>query len=112
MDPQQFSPLAAAMSADENITIFRQFEELNILNLLVLQDEIYKLNESFRLLCPKTNDNTDTVPPGYLASYVVGHKAEIQREQQDEAQRTARLKMWNTLQDKLRTYSESLNHKF
>lgn len=115
VDPESFSLMAATMARDEQITIFRRFDKLNILNLLMLQDEIQKMSKSFELMCGREHDNTDGIPRGYLASYILGrvpqHDHEATREDETAAERRAaeRTTKWEALQRKLKEYSMSLN---
>lgn len=69
-----FLSLAAMMAGDEDVTIFSRFDELNIFNLLVLQEEIHVLSKSFQTMCqPRHNDSEET-PQGCLASYILGSR--------------------------------------
>ena len=46
-----YHKLAAIMSDDKDIAIFRRFDDLNLLNLLSLQAEILELRQSLRRTC-------------------------------------------------------------
>lgn len=106
-DPKEFLFLAETMASDEDATIFRRFDKLNILNLLVLQDEIQMLSRSYTT-CQQNPENTEGLPHGYLRSYIPGQssKTDSGANQEDEAMLTERSKAtWKKLQDKLREYS-------
>ena len=46
-----YHKLAALMSDDKDIAIFRRFDDLNLLSLLSLQAEILELRQSLRRTC-------------------------------------------------------------
>ncbi|KAG7290325.1 hypothetical protein NEMBOFW57_000325 [Staphylotrichum longicolle] len=50
------------MAGEENWTIFRRFDEFNLLNLLILQGEIQNLTSVFKKLCSQATDNAEGDP--------------------------------------------------
>lgn len=107
VDPKNFSSLAYTMAKDEDITILRRFDELNILNLLMLQDELHGLSESLKDLCWPKQDDPDGIPPGYLASYVHKLGTDTEPQKQEEEAKAARAQKWRLLRGRLKEYSES-----
>lgn len=95
------------MANKEDVTILRRFDELNILNLLVLQDEIQGLSETLKGFFLPKKDDSDGVPPGYLASYTNNYKPETANEPQqpEEEAMTSRADKWKLLRIKLKEYS-------
>lgn len=108
LDPNVFASLAAVMAADEDISAFRRFDELNILNLLTLQDELQQLSQEFKTLCPPPKPietQLGNEGRGWLASYRLGRHSPAPNE--PESQIRARKKAWESLRGKLREYSSS-----
>ncbi|TPX11074.1 uncharacterized protein E0L32_007935 [Thyridium curvatum] len=58
-DPEPMMSAAVSMAANEDVTIVRRFDELNILSLLLLQDDINKLSNELKQLCPIRSQNTE-----------------------------------------------------
>ena len=50
LDPRVLSGAAALMAGRGEWAIFRRFDEFNLLNLLILQDEIQKLTSQLKKL--------------------------------------------------------------
>lgn len=70
-----FMSLAAVMASDEDVTKFRRFDALNVFNLLVLQDEIHRLNEQFEKMRHPRHDRTEIITPrlpGIIRSWPKG----------------------------------------
>ncbi|KAF5007202.1 hypothetical protein FDECE_6464 [Fusarium decemcellulare] len=59
-DPKSMSVVASLMAKEEGWTVFRRFDEFNLLNLLMLQDEILKLSKEFEEWCESYSDKTTT----------------------------------------------------
>lgn len=100
--------LAAIMASDEDVTIFRRFEELNVFNLLVLQDEVHRLEVSFKRICQPRHENSEVIPQGYLASYILGQRQSASQDKigWDEVMTAERTTLQKSLRDKLNEYSE------
>jgi hypothetical protein len=47
------------MSKDKSIAIFRRFDELNLLNLLSLQAEIFDMQRHFQFQCKQDDESKD-----------------------------------------------------
>ncbi|KAF4331974.1 hypothetical protein FBEOM_14241 [Fusarium beomiforme] len=73
-DPKTLSMAAGLMAAEEDWAVFRRFDEFNLINLLMLQDEIQKLGKEFKDSCWERSDNASAAdsiwytPPNPLAS--------------------------------------------
>ncbi|KAF4462493.1 hypothetical protein FALBO_10697 [Fusarium albosuccineum] len=84
-DPKSMSVAAALMAVEEGWTVFRRFDEFNLLNLLILQDEIQKLSKT---------------PSNLFASHnVVTAQAEVEERMEGE-----RRQLWGRLKEKLKEY--------
>lgn len=103
-----FLYLAAIMAGDEDVTIFRRFDELNVLNLLVLQDELHSLNEQLMNWCQPRHDNSQEIPQNYLASYILGqsHSASQDTTGRNQTITPDTTELQETLRGKLKEYSE------
>lgn len=53
-DPEHLSAVAGLMAKEEDWAIFRRFDELNLLNLLMLQEGIQELTNQLAELRPST----------------------------------------------------------
>jgi hypothetical protein len=74
--PRGYPRLAALMSEEKDVAIFRRFDDLNFLNLLALQAEIVDLEKDFRREC-RINDAEGQIGgagPSNPASYVENFK--------------------------------------
>ena len=99
-DLSAFAGLAAAMAADEGLAIFRRFNELNLLNILILQDQIHKsIQELNRLYTAGgvIRAGTDNAHPAANAPGQEGN-----REHAVEGREAT----WKTLKERLASYSE------
>lgn len=104
LDPKVLRSLALVMTSDENLAIFRRFEEINLLNLLLLQDEIQKLSQELKTKCLDKRGNSEATPGGYLATYSLGINLETQAGENDGAEKKRR-ELLQSLQRKLKEYS-------
>jgi hypothetical protein len=59
LDPRFLSAPAALMAEEGDRAIFRRFDEINLLNLLILQDEVQKLTNQLKQLSPHTQTADD-----------------------------------------------------
>lgn len=107
VDPKDFSFLASTMADKEDATILRRFDELNILNVLVLQNEIQGLSGLLKRSFRPKKDDPGGIPLGYLASYVINYAPETTGEPQlrEEEVITNTADQWKLLQVKLKEYS-------
>lgn len=93
------------MSIDEDLTIFRRFDEVNMLSLLLLQDEVETLTKELKETIPRTSDQETPEGGGYLASYILGEQAASSTEEPDEQLEPHWKKKWEQLRKKLTEYS-------
>lgn len=98
-------PLATLMSTDEDLSIFRRFDEFSLLHLLVLQDEVETLIKELKNTLPRISEDQTLVSDGYLASYILGKQAAPKSEGPDEQLEANRKTKWDQLKRKLREYS-------
>jgi hypothetical protein len=110
LDPRVLSGAASLMAGRGEWTIFRRFDEFNLLNLLILQDEIQRLTSQLKKLCAQT---TDTVGAGgnpnawYMLSHpLTGRNPPATLDQAQERLDARRRELWKELKGKLREYSE------
>ncbi|KAK0645408.1 hypothetical protein B0T16DRAFT_139687 [Cercophora newfieldiana] len=109
-DPMALSALAGLMTAKEDCAIFRRFDELNLLNLLILQDEIRKLTDRFNELRSQTTTDTGVVVDAwYMPAQPLGNRnaprGQHQAIQEVDAQRQ---EVWAQLKAKLSEYNTAL----
>lgn len=96
------------MAAEEDWTVFRRFDEFNLVNLLMLQDEIQKLGKDFKDSCREHGDDAAAAnsawyaPPNALtSSNASATEVEAQKRRVERRQR-----LWTRLKEKLKEYSE------
>lgn len=109
LDPRVLSGPAALMAGEESWTIFRRFDEFNLLNLLILQDEIQNLTSEFKKLCSQATDNAEGDHRAwYMLSHpLAGQNPPIALDQAHENLEAKRREVWKDLKSKLREYSKS-----
>ncbi|KAF4456276.1 putative beta-glucosidase [Fusarium austroafricanum] len=106
-DPKTLSMAAGLMAAEEDWTVFRRFDEFNLINLLMLQDEIQKLGKEFKDSCWERSDNTSAAdslwytPPNPLAS---GNAFAMDGEG-GNSRAERRRQLWGRLKNKLKEYN-------
>jgi hypothetical protein len=106
-DPQLLAMPAALMAAEEDLTIFRRFDEINILNLLILQHETKELVKAFKQLCPETTDQHPADLVWYLPlNPLAGRNPSSTRDGIDPELEQKRREVWQELKGKLKEYSE------
>ena len=72
IDPFDIVRLALRMIKDDTLSIFRRFDEVNMINLLYLQNEIQALIDEFQKSCPEDMTIPQDTMAGYtLASYTL-----------------------------------------
>lgn len=98
-------PLATLMGTDEDLTIFRRFDEVNILRLLLLQDEVEALTKEFKETLLKMSKRPTLATSGYLAAYRLGEQAVSRSEEMDSELESDRNRTWERLKTKLKEYS-------
>lgn len=98
-------PLATLMGKDEDLTIFRRFDEVNVLRLLLLQEEVETLTKEFKETLLKTSKRQTPATSGYLASYRLGEQAASPSEEPDTELESDRKRTWEQLKTKLKEYS-------
>jgi hypothetical protein len=101
--PQGYHRLASLMSIDTSIAIFRRFDEINMLNLLSLQAEIFELQTNFRLECYLDDTSDDPSKRDFLTYFLRPHQSKEKSGEQ--------YSMLLTLRDKMKIYSKSLHVK-
>lgn len=107
-DPKTLSLAAALMAVEEDWTVFRRFDEFNLLNLLMLQDEIQKLTKEFKESCPERSDNGAAADSAwYTPSYPLASRNRIAAQvEAEEGTEERRRQLWTQLREKLKEYSE------
>lgn len=73
--PLGYHRLATLMSKDHNIAIFRRFDEINMLNLLSLQAEIFDLQNHFGLRCTIDDMSNDANREEYSKYFLKLHQS-------------------------------------
>lgn len=108
LDPRVLSAPAALMAEEEGWAIFRRFDEFNLLNLLILQDEVQKLTDQLKQLYPQTTDHGDRNPNAWymLAHPLARNNAPSPQTQAQDILETKRREVWKDLKEKLGEYSE------
>ena len=66
--------LAALMSDDKDIAIFRRFDDLNFLSLLSLQAEILELRQSLHRACLIDDDHGEEHEKKYSGNFKLSRK--------------------------------------
>lgn len=92
-DPEPMMSAAVSMAANEDVTIVRRFDELNILSLLLLQDDINKLSNELKQLCPIRSQNTEA-PNDWYMSHVRGEPNREEQQGDIEGRDTQRKHTW------------------
>ncbi|KAH6635825.1 hypothetical protein F5144DRAFT_158796 [Chaetomium tenue] len=109
-DPRVLSAPATLMAEEEDWAIFRRFNEFNLLNLLVLQDEVQKLTDQFKQLYPQTTAPGDGSPNAWYmpAHPLASNNAPLPQNQPQDILETKRRKVWKDLKEKLGEYNSAL----
>jgi hypothetical protein len=107
-DPWSLAPAASLLAADEELTVFRKFDEFNILSLLILQDEIQKLEDELKTLCTANSDEQSTEEAAwYTPMYPLASSNRLAAQTEAEERRRARRQeIWSILRPKLKEYSK------
>jgi len=104
------SSIARLMDRSEELVILRRFDELHLLNLLMMQDEIDQLLREFSECEPAIEDEPSSlaVPLWYSLPRpaVSQHQATADKKSESEIH-ARRLTVWNNVRAKLREYGES-----
>jgi hypothetical protein len=108
LDPKVLSAPAALMTAEEDWAIFRRFDEFNLLNLLILQNEVQKLTSQLKQLYPQaTEDGNKTPNVWYMLAHPLAiNSAPTPQTQAQEDLEAKRNEVWKNLKKKLKEYSE------
>jgi hypothetical protein len=106
-DPKPFRSLAHGMAEDDNLVIFRRFQDLNLINLLVIHDELQKLYQKFKENCSKEDEASAT----FQAAYYLGMTATPPAQETDE-DRKIRQDLFARVRSKLKEYSASSSVKY
>lgn len=108
MNPTSFSTgkdgyhkLAALMTRDDSIAIFRRFDCVNMLSLLSLQAEIQELQEDFRDQCGRDQASGITEKEMYTFWF--------QKLRQSEKGNSAQYQKLKLLREKTKEYSKRLH---
>ncbi|KAK3295251.1 uncharacterized protein B0H64DRAFT_143298 [Chaetomium fimeti] len=109
-DPRVLSAPAALMAGEEDWAIFRRFDEFNLLNLLILQDEVQKLTTQLKQLYPQTTDHADGDAKAWymLAHPLARNNAPTTQTQAQESVEAKRREVWKDLKEKLKEYNGAL----
>jgi hypothetical protein len=115
LDPWVLSAMATTMADEEEWAIFRRFDEFNLLNLLILQDNVQRLSKEFSTLCPEITAELDPNPAWYaMSSPLEGRNAHASQKEEDhkreEKKEEKRRKVWGQLREKLMEYSKAAWH--
>ena len=108
LDPRVLSAPAALMAEEGDWAIFRRFDEFNLLNLLILQDEVQKLTSQLKQLYPQTAEEGNKAPNAWymLAHPLARNNAPTLQTQAQEDLEAKRKEVWKNLKEKLKEYSE------
>lgn len=96
--PQGYHRLANVMSKDNSIAIFRRFDDINMLNLLSLQAEIFDLQNCFKLQCQIDDNSTDPNKQEFSKYFLGLHRSKGKDNQQ--------YAMLLELREKMKEYSK------
>ncbi|KAK1757520.1 hypothetical protein QBC47DRAFT_376246 [Echria macrotheca] len=106
------SALADSMVKEEDRTIFRRFDKLNLLQLLVLQDEIQGLMDQLAEQLPLTRSDAQTEADENawytLVRPTAAHKDPTAQSQINQRQEARTAEIWETLKGKLKEYNAAL----
>lgn len=107
-DPAPLSIVTALMAKEEDWAIFRRFDELNLLNLLILQDEIQALMDQLGELRPSTpGDATADASMWYTPARPIATPKDLAAQNQADLRlESSRRDTWAKTKEKLREYSE------
>jgi hypothetical protein len=73
--PRGYHRMAILMGREEEIAIFRRFNELNMLNLLSFQAEILELQIKFRDICQEDDESGDQTREKFSEYFRVLHRS-------------------------------------
>ena len=90
-----YHKLAALMSDDKDVAIFRRFDDLNLLSLLSLQAEILELRQSLRRTCLLDDTHGDEHEKNYASNF------KLSRDHESEQHKSI-----GALRQKLKNYSK------
>ncbi|KAL8389072.1 hypothetical protein RB595_008810 [Gaeumannomyces hyphopodioides] len=110
-DPEHLSAVAGLMAKEEDWAIFRRFDELNLLNLLILQEGIQDLtNQLARLRSSTPCDGAADANSWYTLAQPKGARNNpIGRNQDDGGlESTRRRELWGKIKEKLKEYNAAL----
>ncbi|KLU90332.1 hypothetical protein MAPG_09295 [Magnaporthiopsis poae ATCC 64411] len=109
-DPEHLSAVARLMAKEEDWAIFRRFDELNLLNLLMLQEGIQELANQLAELRPSTPcDDAAGADSWYtLAQSKGARKNPIAWNQGGEGLELRRRETWRKIKEKLKEYNAAL----
>lgn len=97
------------MCTKQELAIFRRFDEIHLLNLLVLQDEIDQLSQELKKHEPPIDDVAapPAVPLWYsLPRPIASHRQGVEDHEATMALHKRRAEIWNDLRLKLREYGK------
>lgn len=103
-EPQRYHRLASIMEEDNNLAIFRRFDEINIIQLMALQAEIVELQYRFQLRCKQDNNEGQIYSGSFHA---LRHSPRVGEDKQARNNGNDQLSLLNTLRSKIKEYSES-----
>lgn len=108
LDPWVLSATATKMADEEEWAIFRRFDDLNLLNLLILQDRVQRLSKQFNALYPEKTPDFDPNPAWYAMSLPLGGvNAHAGQTEADRKKEEKRRQVWDQLRAKLGEYSKA-----
>ncbi|KAH7035832.1 uncharacterized protein B0I36DRAFT_97201 [Microdochium trichocladiopsis] len=105
------SPIARLMDRQEELTILRRFDELHLLNLLIMQNEIDCLLKELEKYEPGVeNEASSTITPMWysLPRPAVSYSQAATDQRSKEALDDARSTLWATIRVKLREYDSAV----
>jgi hypothetical protein len=105
LDPKVFETLALDMVKEEELAIFRRFEQINILDLLLLQMEVQQAAQDLATECLGKDSNDETLNDTFAPSLWFGMNQRTQ-EKKDDGEEKLRQELLQTLRKKLRRYSQ------
>ncbi|KAJ2897695.1 hypothetical protein MKZ38_004472 [Zalerion maritima] len=108
-DPSVLMIPAALMSGEEDWTIFRRFDDINILNLLILQEEVQQISKGFKALCSQRKKKPDSNPAWYMPAYPLSDRTPSANQEQTEEEIDAERRVaWGKLKQKTKEYNTAL----
>ncbi|RFN44795.1 hypothetical protein FIE12Z_10989 [Fusarium flagelliforme] len=102
--PKRYHRLARIMEEDNNLAIFRRFDEINIIQLMALQAEIVELQYRFQLRCKQDDDEGQIYSGSFHA---LRHSAPVEGDKEVHKDGNDQFSLLNTLRSRIIEYKLS-----